>query len=75
MAESVAIGLAASVALVRSLATMLFGVPPFEPLTFAVARAVLTLVAPSSRVSHRRFAHCARIPWRRFASSSTWCPA
>ena len=44
-AIGVAIGLAASAALVRSLATLLFGVPPLDPLTFIAAPAVLILVA------------------------------
>ena len=41
----VAIGIAASAALVRSLATLLFGVPPLHPLTFVVAPLVLTAIA------------------------------
>ena len=44
-AIGVAIGLAVSAALVRSLATLLFGVPPLDPLTFIAAPAVLILVA------------------------------
>ncbi|MGH7554060.1 MAG: FtsX-like permease family protein, partial [Longimicrobiales bacterium] len=44
-AIGVAIGVAASAALVRSLATLLFGVPPLDPLTFIVAPLVLTCVA------------------------------
>jgi putative ABC transport system permease protein len=41
----VAIGVAASLALVRSLATLLFGVQPLDPLTFVVAPLALTVVA------------------------------
>jgi ABC-type antimicrobial peptide transport system permease subunit len=44
-AIGVAIGVAASAALVRSLSTLLFGVPPLDPLTFVVAPLMLTLVA------------------------------
>jgi putative ABC transport system permease protein len=44
-AIGVAIGLAASALLVRSLATLLFGVPPLDPVTFVVAPLVLTIVA------------------------------
>ena len=44
-AIGVALGLAASAALGRSLATLLFGVPPLDPLTFVVAPLMLTLVA------------------------------
>jgi putative ABC transport system permease protein len=44
-AIGVAIGVAASAALVRSLATLLFGVPPLDPVTFAVAPLALTVVA------------------------------
>ena len=44
-AIGVVIGVAASVALVRSLSTLLFGVPPLDPLTFIAAPAVLILVA------------------------------
>jgi putative ABC transport system permease protein len=44
-AIGVAIGIAASAALVRSLATLLFGVPPLDPLTFIVAPLLLTGVA------------------------------
>jgi putative ABC transport system permease protein len=41
----VGLGLVASAALVRSLTTLLFGVPPLDPLTFVVAPLGLTLVA------------------------------
>ena len=44
-AIGVAIGVAASAALVRSLATLLFGVPPLDPMTFVVAPLSLTVVA------------------------------
>ena len=44
-AIGVAIGAAASAALVRSLATLLFGVPPLDPMTFVVAPLSLTVVA------------------------------
>jgi len=44
-AIGVAIGIAASAALMRSMATLLFGVAPLDPLTFAVAPLVLTLIA------------------------------
>jgi putative ABC transport system permease protein len=44
-AIGVAIGIAASAALVRSLATLLFGVPPLDPQTFVVAPMVLVVVA------------------------------
>ena len=44
-AIGVAIGAAASAVLVRSLTTLLFGVPPLDPLTFVVAPLTLTLVA------------------------------
>jgi putative ABC transport system permease protein len=44
-ALGVVIGIAASAALVRSLATLLFGVPPLDPLTFVVAPLALTVVA------------------------------
>jgi putative ABC transport system permease protein len=44
-AIGVAIGVAASAALVRSLSTLLFGVPPLDPLTFITAPVVLTIVA------------------------------
>ena len=67
-AIGVAIGVAASAALVRSLATLLFGVPPLDPLTFVVAPLALTSLR-CSRVSRRRFARCAPIPWPRFARS------
>jgi ABC-type antimicrobial peptide transport system permease subunit len=39
------IGVAASAVLVRSLATLLFGVPPLDPVTFVVAPLALTCVA------------------------------
>jgi putative ABC transport system permease protein len=39
------IGVAASALLVRSLATLLFGVPPLDPVTFVVAPLALTCVA------------------------------
>jgi putative ABC transport system permease protein len=41
----VTIGLVASAALVRSLTTLLFGVPPLDPLTFVVAPLALTAIA------------------------------
>jgi putative ABC transport system permease protein len=41
----VAIGVAASAVLMRSLTTLLFGVPPLDPLTFVVAPLTLTVVA------------------------------
>jgi ABC-type antimicrobial peptide transport system permease subunit len=44
-AIGVAIGVAASAALVRSLSTLLFGVPPLDPLTFITAPIALTIVA------------------------------
>jgi putative ABC transport system permease protein len=44
-AIGVVIGVAASAALVQSLASLLFGVPPFDPLTFVVAPLALTVVA------------------------------
>jgi ABC-type antimicrobial peptide transport system permease subunit len=44
-AVGVAIGVAASAALVRSLATLLFGVPPLDPVTFVVAPLALAVVA------------------------------
>ncbi len=44
-AIGVAIGAAASAVLVRSLTTLLFGVPPLDPLTFVVAPLALTVVA------------------------------
>ena len=44
-AIGVAIGVAASAVLVRSLSTLLFGVPPLDPLTFITAPVVLTIVA------------------------------
>jgi putative ABC transport system permease protein len=44
-AIGVVIGIAASAALARSLTTLLFGVPPFDPLTFVVAPLALTAVA------------------------------
>jgi putative ABC transport system permease protein len=44
-AIGVAIGVAASAALVRSLATLLFGVPPLDPVTFVVAPLALTAIA------------------------------
>ena len=44
-AIGVAIGVAASAALVRSLTTLLFGVPPIDPLTFVAAPLGLTLIA------------------------------
>ena len=44
-AIGVAIGVAASAALVHSLATLLFGVPPLDPLTFVIAPLALTWVA------------------------------
>jgi putative ABC transport system permease protein len=44
-AIDVAIGVAASAALVRSLATLLFGVPPLDRLTFIVASLMLIAVA------------------------------
>ena len=44
-AIGVAIGLAASAALVRSLATLLYGVRPFDPLTFVTAPILLVAVA------------------------------
>ena len=44
-AMGVAIGVAASALLMRSLTTLLFGVPPLDPLTFVVAPLTLTLVA------------------------------
>ena len=40
-----AIGVAASALLVRSLATLLFGVPPLDPLTFVVAPLAMTAIA------------------------------
>ena len=62
----VAIGLTASAALVRSLATLLFGVPPLDPLTFIVAPLALTLVALIACLVPR-FARYALIRWPRFA--------
>jgi putative ABC transport system permease protein len=44
-AIGVAIGVAASAALMRSLATLLFGVPPLDPVTFVVAPLALTVVS------------------------------
>jgi ABC-type antimicrobial peptide transport system permease subunit len=44
-AVGVAIGVAASAALVRSLATLLFGVSLLDPVTFVVAPLALTVVA------------------------------
>ena len=44
-AIGVAIGVAGSAALVRSLTTLLFGVPPLDPVTFIVAPLALTVVA------------------------------
>ena len=44
-AIGVVIGVAASALLVRSLATLLFGVPPLDPLTFVVAPLALTAIA------------------------------
>jgi putative ABC transport system permease protein len=44
-AIGVAIGVAASAALTRSLTTLLFGVPPLDPVTFVAAPFVLTGVA------------------------------
>jgi ABC-type antimicrobial peptide transport system permease subunit len=44
-AIGVAIGVAASALLVRSLATLLFGVPPLDPLTFVVAPLALASIA------------------------------
>jgi ABC-type transport system, involved in lipoprotein release, permease component len=44
-ALGVAINIAASAALVRSLATLLFGVPPLDPLTFVVVPLALTAIA------------------------------
>ena len=44
-ALGVAIGVAASAGLVRTLATLLFGVPPLDPLTFVVAPLLLSGVA------------------------------
>ena len=44
-AIGVGIGAAASAALVRSLSTLLFGVPPLDPLTFVVAPLALTAIA------------------------------
>jgi predicted permease len=54
----VVIGAAVSAALVRSLTTLLFGVPPFDPLTFVVAPlalivvALLACVGPALRALH-----------------------
>jgi putative ABC transport system permease protein len=47
-AVGLAIGVAASAALVRSLATLLFSVVPLDPLTFVVAPLALTVVALSA---------------------------
>jgi ABC-type antimicrobial peptide transport system permease subunit len=44
-AIGVAAGVAASALLVRSLTTLLFGVPPLDPVTFVVAPLALTAVA------------------------------
>ena len=44
-AIGVVIGVAASALLARSLATLLFGVPPLDPVTFVVAPLVLSVVA------------------------------
>jgi putative ABC transport system permease protein len=44
-AIGVVIGVAASALLVRSLATLLFGVPPLDPLTFVVAPLALASIA------------------------------
>jgi ABC-type antimicrobial peptide transport system permease subunit len=44
-AIGVVIGVAVSALLVRSLATLLFGVPPLDPLTFVVAPLALTAIA------------------------------
>jgi putative ABC transport system permease protein len=44
-AIGVGIGVAASALLVRSLATLLFGVPPLDPLTFVVAPLALSAIA------------------------------
>jgi putative ABC transport system permease protein len=44
-AIGVAIGVAGSAALVRSLSALLFGVPPLDPLTFVVAPLALTAIA------------------------------
>jgi putative ABC transport system permease protein len=44
-AIGVAIGVAASAALMHSLTSLLFGVPPLDPLTFVVAPLMLTFVA------------------------------
>ena len=44
-AIGVAIGVAASAMLARSLATLLFGVPPLDPLTFVVAPLALASIA------------------------------
>jgi putative ABC transport system permease protein len=44
-AIGVTIGVAASALLVRSLATLLFGVPPLDPLTFVVAPLALASIA------------------------------
>lgn len=44
-AIGVATGVAASALLVRSLATLLFGVPPLDPVTFVLAPLALTVVA------------------------------
>jgi hypothetical protein len=50
-AIGVAIGVAASAVLTRLLTTLLFGVPPLDPLTFVVAPVVLTCVALLACVS------------------------
>jgi predicted permease len=45
IAIGVVIGLAASAVLVRSMSTLLFGVPPLDPVTFIAAPVALTLIA------------------------------
>jgi putative ABC transport system permease protein len=41
----VVIGLAAAAAVTRFMASMLFGVPPIDPLTFAAVAAAVTIIA------------------------------
>lgn len=50
MIIGVAIGLALSAALGRQLSTMLFGVQPLDPLTFACVAIVLAISAAASTI-------------------------
>jgi putative ABC transport system permease protein len=49
-ALGIAIGLGASVWMTQSISSLLYGVKPLDPLTFAAAPAILALVALAARV-------------------------